>query len=97
MKAVFVSFNQAHLEDVNLVMLRLGLKGFTGWETVIGTGSNSGEPHLGSHAWPTLNSAYMVMVPDELIDSFFAELKKIDEGSHQLGLRAFCWTVERTL
>ena len=34
MKAVFVSFNQAHLEDVNLVMLRLGLKGFTGWVAI---------------------------------------------------------------
>lgn len=97
MKAVFISFNQAHREDVEDIMLRLDVKGYTGWESLIGAGSKSGEPHLGSHAWPTLNTAFIAIVDDDTVDSFLSELKQLDTDNPQLGLRAFSWNVEKTI
>ena len=97
MKAVLITFNQAHREDIDTLMVRLNIKGFTGWETLIGAGSKTGEPHLGSHAWPTLNSAYVAMVEDSIVDEFLAGLKALDNGSKQLGLRAFVWNVEQSI
>ena len=63
MKAVFIAFNQAHEDDVLMALRRMNVRGYTGWTSVIGAGTQKGEPHLGSHAWPTLNAAYLSMVP----------------------------------
>ena len=57
MKAIFISFNQAYYEAIVSIMDRNNIRGFTYWEEVQGRGSKNGEPHYGSHAWPTLNSA----------------------------------------
>ena len=97
MKAIFISFNQAHREDIEEIMLRLDIKGYTGWESLIGAGSRGGEPHLGSHAWPTLNSAFLAMVDDDSVDGFLSQLSKLDSDNPQLGLRAFTWSVEKTI
>ena len=67
MKAIFVSFNQAYYEMILNVMDRNNIRGFTYWNEVQGRGSKTGEPHYGSHAWPTLNSAILAMVDDETI------------------------------
>ena len=68
MKAIFISFNQAYYEMILSIMDRNNIRGFTYWEEVQGRGSKNGEPHYGSHAWPTLNSAILAMVPDEKVD-----------------------------
>lgn len=97
MKAVFIAFNQAHGEDVLELMRQANVRGYTGWQSLIGAGSVTGEPHLGSHAWPTLNAAYLTMVSDEAVDVLLQKLKTLDAESPQLGLRAFVWGVERSL
>ena len=50
MKAVFMACNQSMYDSVMDIMNDMGLHGFTGWEELIGRGSNDGEPHLGNHA-----------------------------------------------
>ena len=97
MKAVFIAYNQAHIDDVQKVLTTHNVKGFTGWESLIGAGSNTGEPHLGSHAWPTLNSAVIAVVADNKVAGLLSDLKALDEESPQLGLRAFTWNVEETI
>ena len=87
MKAVFIAFNQAHEDDVLMALRRMNVRGYTGWTSVIGAGTQKGEPHLGSHAWPTLNAAYWLL----------EMLKSIDEESPQLGLRAFVWSIENMI
>lgn len=94
MKAVFIAFNQAHEEDVLLIMQQLNVKGYTGWPSLTGAGSAAGEPHLGSHAWPSLNGAYLTMVSDKVAPELLARLKALDAESPQLGLRAFSWAIE---
>jgi hypothetical protein len=62
---------------------------------VQGKGSKTGEPHYGSHAWPTLNSAIMTVIPDEKTDALLKQLHEIDAETDQLGLHAYVWNVEK--
>ena len=69
------------------IMDRNNIRGFTYWEEVQGRGSKNGEPHYGSHAWPTLNSAILAMVPDEKVDPFLDLLHKMDlQYVHSYGI-----------
>ena len=93
MKAVFVSCAQSMFEEVHKIMKDMEIRGFTGWEELMGCGTNDGEPHLGSHAWPTMNSALITVVEDEKAEEFLARLKQLDAENDQQGLRAFAWSV----
>lgn len=97
MKAIFISSNQALYDEIVSIMDGLDIRGFTCWDTVTGRGSNTGEPHYGSHAWPTLNSAVMTFVDDEIVDTFLDRLDKLDKESEVQGLRAFCWDITKSV
>ncbi len=97
MKAILISFNQAYYEMILSIMDRNNIRGFTYWEEVQGRGSKNGEPHYGSHAWPTLNSAILAMVPDEKVDPFLDLLHKMDLQTEAQGLRAFVWNIEKSI
>ena len=93
MKAVFVACNQSMYDAVMNVMKDMEIRGFTGWEELMGCGTNDGEPHLGSHAWPTMNSALIAVMEDDKAAAFLARLKKLDTDNDLQGLRAFAWPV----
>ena len=93
MKAVFMSCNQSMYEDILSLMDEMNLRGFTGWEELIGRGSKDGEPHLGSHAWPGMNSALISVMEDEQAAEFLKRIKKIDDENPEQGIRAFAWNV----
>lgn len=97
MKAVFIAYDQAHQLKIIDILDRLSLRGFTQWEQVSGRGSAKGEPHYGTHAWPSLASAIVTIVPDASVEPLLARLHELDEGSPRLGLRAFVWNVERDI
>ena len=75
----------------------LNCRGFTYWEQVRGRGSKTGEPHYGSHAWPSMCSAILTMVEDERVEPLLEVLHNMDKQTEQLGLRAFVWNIERTV
>ncbi len=97
MKAIFIAFNQAYYEIIITIMDRNGIRGYTYWDTVQGRGSHKGEPHLGSHAWPSLNGAILTMVEDGKVDHFLDLLHKLDQQTEAQGLRAFILNIERTI
>lgn len=97
MKSVFISYNQAYHEAIIELFDKLRLRGYTSWELTHGRGSVSGEPHLGSHAWPTLNSSLLVVAPDDKVPLLLERLKAMDEESPAQGLRAFVWHVEASI
>jgi len=97
MKAIFIAFNQAYYETLIHIMDRNNIRGFTYWETVHGRGTNNGEPHLGSHAWPTLNSAMLIILEDEKVSNLLDLLHKLDMQTEVQGLRAFVLNVEQTI
>ena len=94
MKALFIAYNQAYNEEIADLLEQFGQRGFTRWTEVSGRGSEKGEPHYGSHAWPVLNHAMLAMVGDDAASGILAALREKDRQFEDLGLRAFCWTVE---
>ena|SRR5664280_1875333 len=93
MKAIMIIYNQAHTEKVEYLLDKLGIKGYTLWENVQGRGSNTGVPHLGTHAWPEINKTVLAVVNDDLVDIVLEKVKKIDEVNTEVGIRAFVWDV----
>lgn len=97
MKAVLISYDQAHHDKIIEILDRLSCRGFTSFGTVQGRGSKTGEPHYGSHAWPSLATATIAMVEDDRVEPLLKRLHELDEERPLLGLRAFVWTIEQTI
>lgn len=95
MKSIFIVYDQAYNMEVVDALEEIGCRGMTMWQDIAGRGSATGDPHLGNHAWPTMNNAVMTFVPDEKVDEILAIVKAMDEESPALGLRAFVWNIEK--
>ncbi len=89
MKAVFISYNQAHTLQVNALLDRLDIRGFTRWALTEGRGSEDGEPHYGTHAWPSMNSSLLIFMPEERVGPLLDALRALDAEAPRQGLRAF--------
>jgi nitrogen regulatory protein PII len=76
---------------------RIGIRGFTWWESVQGRGSVDGEPRRGTHTWPEMNSALITVVPDEKVGEILARVRKINAVNEEVGIRAFVWNIEETV
>ena len=96
MKAVFLSYNQALTDRVNQILDDLGIRGYTKWELTQGRGSFDGEPHLGTHAWPSMNSSIMAIVKDDQVPSLMDAFREMDSTTKLQGSRAFVWNIEQT-
>ena len=97
MKSIFIAYDQAQSETVQAILSRSNARGFTMWEQAQGCGSKTGDPHLGSHAWPTMNSAILTVVDDSQVAPILERLRKADEDNPMLGIRAFVWNIEQSL
>ena len=95
MKGIFIAYDQAYNMEIADAIQKIGVRGFTMWQDIAGRGSETGEPHLGNHAWPTMNNAMHTFVPDDSVDQIMEKLKAMDEETPDLGLRAFVWNVEK--
>ena len=93
MKAIFISNNQALTDRINKLLDDHGVRGVTRWALTEGRGSNTGEPHYGTHAWPSMNSSILAIVEDEKIPVLLEALKEIDLLTEQQGSRAFVWDI----
>ena len=97
MKAVLIIFNQANTERVEYMFDKLGVRGFTWWNDVLGRGSETGDPRMGTHTWPEINSAALTIVPDEKVDELLEKVKKLDLINTEVGVRAFVWDILKTV
>ena len=97
MKAIFIVYNQAYNQEIVQLLEGFGQRGYTVWEEVGGRGSLSGEPHLGSHAWPAQNHALLSVVEDSLVPEIMRSLRETDAAGPALGLRAYVLPVEEAL
>lgn len=97
MKAVMITLDQAHYAQIVDDLSRLNIRGFTSWKEVSGRGSKTGDPHYGSHAWPSLNNAILTIVEDERVQPLLDYLKKLDTEHENLGIRAFVWNIENMI
>ncbi|MEG0456156.1 MAG: hypothetical protein RR559_12580, partial [Bacteroides sp.] len=72
-------------------------RGYRYLERVQGRGSKTGDPHFGSHAWPSMCSAIITVVDDAKVDPLLDALHQMDLQADKLGLRAFVTNVERSI
>ena len=97
MQAIFISYNQAHHQNIIEILDKSNCRGFTAFGNVQGRGSLKGEPHYGSHAWPSLAQAMLTFVADDRVELLLSRLKALDEEKPRLGLRAFVWPITATI
>jgi len=97
MKAIMIMYNQAMTEKIECLLEKLNIRGFTQWPMVYGTGTTDGEPRMGTHTWPEMNSAVLTIVNDEQVDTLLEKVKKLDAINKEIGVRAFVWHVEKTV
>lgn len=93
MKAVLISYNQALTERVSYILEQLKITGYTQWPLVNGSGSNGGEPRMGTHTWPEMNSSLITIVPDEKVPLILKYVEKLDHVNQENGIRAFVWDI----
>lgn len=94
MKAVFLSYNQALTDRVNAILDKQGIRGFTKWALTEGRGSVDGEPHYGTHAWPSMNTSILAIVDDEKVAPLMDAFREMDAATRMQGSRAFVWNIE---
>ena len=97
MKAVFISYNQALTDRVHAILDEQSIRGFTKWALTEGRGSFDGEPHYGTHAWPSMNASIMAIVEDEKVGPLLDALRAMDATTSQQGSRAFVWNIEQMM
>jgi nitrogen regulatory protein PII len=93
MKAIFIIFNQANTERIEDILDNLNIRGYSWFETVKGRGSDTGEPRMGTHTWPEMNSAVIAVIPDEKVKEVLENVRTIDEINKEVGIRAFVWNI----
>ena len=97
MKAIIITFDQAYYERIIDMLLKNNCRGFTGWQEVQGRGTNTGDPHYGTHAWPSMGSAILTVVEDGRVENILDQLHAMDIDTPKLGLRAFVLNVEQSI
>ncbi len=76
MKSVFISYNKVLTDRVNSILEELEIRGFTKWDLTEGRGSIDGEPHFGTHAWPSMNSSILTIIDDDKVEPLLAALRE---------------------
>ena len=94
MKAVFLSDNQALADRVHAILDEQGIRGFTKWALTQGRGSVDGEPHYGTHAWPSMNASILAIVEDGQVAPLMEAFRAMDAATKMQGSRAFVWNIE---
>ena len=96
MKAVFISYNQALTERVDYLLDQLQVRGWTQFPLVNGRGTHTGEPRMGTHTWPEMNSAILTIVEDHKVPLILKYVEKLDNVNRENGIRAFVWDITQT-
>ena len=96
MKSVFITFDISHKDAVINILTHNNCRGFSFFDQMQGRGSVDGDPHYGSHAWPSMCGSIITIVEDKIVDKILKDVKALDEESPQLGIRAFVWNVEKS-
>ena len=97
MNTLFISYVQALQENVMEALNDSNVRGYTILEQAGGCGTKGGDPHLGTHAWPSMNSAILSVMEDAKVEPLLKRLKRCDEDNPMLGLRAFVWNCEQSI
>ncbi|MDR0729164.1 MAG: hypothetical protein LBF19_03450 [Prevotellaceae bacterium] len=97
MKAVLITYGQSLTRPVEDLLDKQNIRGFTRWTETFGRGSETGEPHYGTHAWPSKNGTVLAVVHDDEVAALLDALRRLNEHAAEQGLSTFVWNVEEQL
>ena len=97
MKAFFLSYNQALTDRVNKMLDDHGVRGCTRSARTEGRGTYDGEPHYGTHAWPSMNTSILAIVEDEKVETLLEAVREIASTTKMQGSRAFVWDITQCM
>lgn len=97
MKAVMIVYNHGITEEVEDALQQLAIRGFTKFLNVHGQGSQNGEPHLGTHIWPSQNAVVLTVIPEEIVVPLMEKIKEINAVAEEQGIHAFVWNIEQMI
>lgn len=97
MKSVLITFDQAHYVRIIELLDKLSCRGFSYFEQMRGRGSKTGEPHYGSHAWPSMCSAIITVVEDSKVEPLLEKLHQDGRGYSPAWATGFVWNIEQAI
>jgi hypothetical protein len=97
MKAILITYGQSLGRPVEDILDNLHIRGFTRWTETFGRGSENGEPHYGTHAWPSKNATILAVTQEHEASALLDALRNLNVHAEQQGLSAFVWNVEEKL
>ena len=93
MKLVLVAYNEAIEEELAETLEASGVKHYTKWTKVLGSGY-SGGLRLDTHIWPGANNVVALMLNDEKAAEIMAGIRELKENRRGEGLKAFLLPVD---
>jgi len=97
MKAVTIVFNHGITEEIDEALDSLNIRGYTRFLNVHGQGSLNGEPHLGTHIWPSQNVVILTVIDDDKVDPLLEKVKEINTFAEEQGIHAFVSPIEKMI
>jgi len=97
MKAVMIVYNHGITEEVDEALQSLKIRGYTRFLNVHGQGSEKGEPHLGTHIWPSQNAVVLTIIKDDLVEPLLKKVEEINKDAEEQGIHAFVWNIEKMI
>jgi len=86
-------YNEAINDEVESLLEKNGVDGFTKWTKVYGKGRASG-PHLGTHIWPKANNVLVAVTEQETAGKIMQGIRGIRKRLAREGVKAFMWEIE---
>lgn len=96
MKLVMIIYNASIEEEVQECMNKCELTEFTKIPSLYGKGKHSGA-HMGTHIWPSTNSALLLACEDEKATKILGEVENLKGRFESLGVKAFMVNLERLI
>ena len=93
MKAVLIIHNAAIDEEVNEVLVSVGIEYYTKFPNILGKGQLS-EPHLNTDVWPAINCGTLAVTDQAKAKELMEKVKQMRPKLGTEGLKAFVWEIE---
>ena len=93
MKAVLIIHNAAIGEEVNELLVSVGIECYTKFPNTLGKGELS-EPHLNTEVWPAINCGTFVVIDQAKAKVLMDNVRQMRKKLGTEGLKAFMWEIE---
>jgi len=93
MKAVLIVHNVAIDEQVNEMLVSIGINCYTKFTNTLGKGQLS-EPHLNTDVWPGVNYGTFIVTDQVNAGQIMDNVRQMRKGFGSEGLKAFMWEID---